>query len=171
MHETAGMEDVVVRGVALKRDLAAVVLIGVPNEPGMASKIFGHIAEQNIVVDDIIQNIYEDGKRANVGFTVASSDLSEARALGDRLSREFGFRGVEVDEGVAKVSIVGIGMRSHTGVAGKMFDALYAADINIEHISTSEIVVSCVVRQEDGEKALKALHTAFGLDKNQGNEN
>ena len=170
MHETTGMEDVVVRGVALKRDLAAVVLIGVPNEPGMASKIFGHIAEQNIVVDDIIQSIYEDGKRANVGFTVASGDLSEAKALGDRLSREFGFRGVEVDEGVAKVSIVGIGMRSHTGVAAKMFDALYAADINIEHISTSEIVVSCVVRQKDGEKALKALHTAFGLDKNQGNE-
>ena len=169
MHETKGMEDVVVRGAALKRDLATVALIGVPNEPGMAAKVFQRIAKHNLVVDDIMQNIYEDGKRANVGFTVASSEVDEARALCEQMAEELGFGGVEIDEDVVKVSVVGIGMRSHTGVAAKMFDALYENGVNIENISTSEIVISCIVRQDDGEKALKALHSAFELDK--ANEN
>jgi len=169
MHETKGMEDVVVRGAALKRDLATVALIGVPNEPGMAAKIFQRIAKHNLVVDDIMQNIYEDGRRANVGFTVASGEVGEARALCEQMAGELGFGGVEIDEDVVKVSVVGIGMRSHTGVAAKMFDALYENGVNIENISTSEIVISCIVRQDDGEKALKALHSTFELD--QANEN
>ena len=164
MHETAGMEDVVVRGATLKRDLAAVVLNGVPNRPGVAAQIFGQIAQQSIVVDDIIQNFSEDGKRANLGFTVPSKDLSEVKGLADRLVKELGCAGFEVDQDVAKISVVGIGMRSHTGVAAKMFGSLQEASINIEQISTSEIVVSCIVRESDGEKALKAVHKTFGLD-------
>ncbi len=165
MPETKGMEKIVVRGAALKRDLASVVLVGVPNEPGMAARIFARIAQHNIVVDDIIQNIYEDGQQANIGFTTAESDLDEARVVADELVKELGVRGVETDEHVVKVSVVGIGMRTHTGVASRMFTALAEAGVNIINISTSEIMVSCVVNQEDGEKALKAVHAAFDLDR------
>ncbi len=167
MPETKGMEDIVVRGAALKRDLASVVLVGVPNEPGMAARIFARIAQHNIVVDDIIQNNYEDGRRANIGFTVAQSDLAEARVVAEQLVKEMGLRGVQTDERLAKVSVVGIGMRTHTGVASKMFGSLAEAKVNILNISTSEIVVSCVVPEKDGEKALKVVHAAFGLDKGQ----
>jgi len=149
----------------LKRDLAAVRLIGVPNEPGMAARIFARIADHNIVVDDIMQNIDADGRTANIGFTVASGDLSEAKAVADQLAREVGLKGVETDEHVAKVSIVGIGMRSHTGVAAKMFRTLFEAGINIEHISTSEIMIACIVPEAEAEKALRAVHAAFELDK------
>lgn len=165
MPETKGMEQVVVRGAALKRDMASVVLVGVPNEPGMAARIFARIARHNIAVDDIIQNIYEDGRRANIGFTVAQDDLREARAVADDLVKELGLRGVETDEHVAKVSVVGIGMRTHTGVASKLFGALAEGGVNILNISTSEIMVSCVVAQKDGEKALNLVHAAFELDK------
>ncbi len=164
MPETKGMEEVVVRGAALKRDLASVVLVGVPNEAGVAARIFARIAQHRIVVDDIIQNIYEDGQRANIGFTVAEDDLSEARVVADQLVSELGLRGVETDDSVVKVSVVGIGMRSHTGVASRVFSALAEAGVNILNISTSEIVVSCVVQEEDGEKALQAIHAAFELD-------
>jgi len=169
MPETKGMEDIVVRGAALKRDLASVVLVGVPNQPGMAARIFARIAQHNIVVDDIIQNLYEDGRRANIGFTVAQNDLVEARFVGEQLVRELGLRGLETDEHVAKVSVVGIGMRTHTGVASRIFGALAEAGVNIMNISTSEIVVSCIVPHRDGEKALKAVHSAFDLDKDVGN--
>jgi len=165
MPETKGMEQIVVRGTALKRDLASVVLVGVPNEPGMAARIFARIAQHKIVVDDIIQNIYEDRRRANIGFTVAEGDLDEARVVADGLVKELGLREVEIDEAVAKVSVVGIGMKTHTGVASRVFTALAEGGINILNISTSEIMVACVVRQEDGERALNAVHAAFELDK------
>ena len=168
MPETTGMESVVVRGAALKRDLASVVLVGVPNEAGMAARIFARIARHRIVVDDIIQTLYEDRRQANIGFTVAEDDLDEARAVADELVKELKVRGVEIDERVVKVSVVGIGMRSHTGVASRVFSALAEAGVNIVNISTSEIMVSCVVSQEDGEKALKAVHAAFDLDKETG---
>ncbi len=168
MPESTGMESVVVRGAALKRDLASVVLVGVPNESGMAARIFARIARHRIVVDDIIQNIYEDGRQANIGFTVAEGDLDEARAVADELVKELKLRGVEIDERVVKVSVVGIGMRSHTGVAARVFGTLAEAGVNIVNISTSEIMVSCVVSQEDGERALKAVHAAFDLDKETG---
>ncbi len=164
MPETKGMEDIVVRGAALKRDLASVVLVGVPNEAGMAARIFARLAQHKIVVDDIIQNIYEDGQRANIGFTVAEGDMDEARVVADDLVRELGLRGVETDDSVVKVSVVGIGMRSHTGVASKVFGSLAEAGVNILNISTSEIVVSCVVDQKDGEKALQVIHSAFELE-------
>jgi aspartate kinase len=135
----------------------------------MAARVFARIARHNIVVDDIIQNNYEDGRLADIGFTVADSDLAEARLIGEQLVKELGLRGVEVDEHVAKVSVAGIGMRTHTGVASKMFGALAEAGVNIMNISTSEIVVSCIVPDQDGEKALKAVHSAFELDKESGN--
>lgn len=170
MPETKGMEQVVVRGAALKRDLASVVLVGVPNEPGMAARIFAQVATHKIVVDDIIQNIYEDGQRANIGFTVAEGDLDEARAVAETLVTELDLRGVETDEHVVKVSVVGIGMRTHTGVASKLFGSLADGGVNILNISTSEIMVSCIVPQKDGEKALKIVHAAFNLEEAQ-NEN
>ena len=164
MPETKGMEQVVVRGVALKRDLASVVLVGVPNEPGVAARIFARLARHNVVVDDIIQNIYEDRQQANIGFTVATGDLDEAGAVADELVKEFSLRGVETDEHVVKVSVVGIGMRTHTGVASRVFGSLAEANVNILNISTSEIVVSCIIPEKDGERALNALHVAFDLE-------
>ncbi len=166
--ETTGMEGIVVRGVTLKRDLARVVMIGVPNKPGIAARIFAHVAKHKIVVDDIIQNIYEHGQVANISFTTSLADAKEAVACGEELAKEIGFKQVELDENVAKVSIVGIGMKTHTGVAAKMFNALAEAKVNIQNINTSEIVISCLIDQKDGELALKTLHAAFELDKSNG---
>jgi aspartate kinase len=159
------MEDIVVRGVTLKRDMASVVLSGVPNKPGIAAQIFARVARHNIVVDDIIQNITEHGNAANIGFTTTHADVREAVAVCEEMAKEVGIDSVEVDETVAKVSIVGIGMKTHTGVAARTFSALSDAEINIQNISTSEIVISCIVDQKDGERALQVLHTAFGLDR------
>jgi len=165
MAEYPGMEDVVVRGATLRKDLARVVLVGVPNRPGVAAQIFARLADHHIIVDDIIQNVYEQGREANIGFTIEKSDLAEAQRVCEEIVAELNLRGFEIDENVAKVSIVGVGMRSHTGVAAKMFRALAEAKINIENISTSEIVVGCIVRRDDAEKALKVVHKAFDLDK------
>jgi aspartate kinase len=167
--ETSGMEKVVVRGVSLKRDLARVEMVGVPNEPGIASRIFAHVAKHNIVVDDIIQNIYEHGQAANISFTTNQSDAEEAKACCEELAKEIGFKEVEVDENVAKVSIVGIGMKTHTGVASKMFNALAEQKVNIQNISTSEIVISCLIDQQDGDRALQILHNTFELEKEEEN--
>lgn len=163
--QTKGMEDVVVRGVTLKKDLARVLLVGVPNKPGIASKIFARVAQQGIVVDDIIQNIVEHASEANIGFTVAGTDLKDAELVCKELARDLGIRSVEMDSGLAKVSVVGVGMKTHTGVASKMFGALAKAQINIQNITTSEIVVSCIVNAEEGEKAVQVLHAEFELDK------
>ena len=163
--ETAGMESIVVRGVTLKKDLARIVLVGVPNKPGVAAQIFARIAEHNIVVDDIIQNVFDKGNEANIGFTTSLGDSREAQMVCEKLAKEMKLKAVETDDKIAKVSIVGIGMKTHTGVASRMFNALGRAKINIQNISTSEIVVSCLVEQKDGEKALQILHEAFELGK------
>mgnify|MGYP002623010851 FL=1 len=163
--ETKGMEDIVVRGVSLKSDLATVLLEGVPSKPGVAARIFARIARHNLAVDDIIQNVYEHGKAANIGFTVSQADAQEARAVCDEMAKDVGFQKVEVDENVAKVSIVGIGMKTHTGVAAKMFNALAEAQVDIHNISTSEIVISVIVDRKDGDPAWTALRAAFELDK------
>jgi len=163
--QTKGMEDIVVRGVTLKRDLARVLLMGVPNRPGIASQIFARIARHNVVVDDIIQNIVDRASEANIGFTVSSPDMKEAEAICEDLVRTVGVKHYEVDNRLAKVSIVGVGMKTHTGVAAKMFTALADAKINIQNITTSEIVISVIVAAEDGERAVQVLHEAFGLDK------
>jgi len=164
-EEAAGMEAITVRGVTLKEDVATIVLIGVPNHPGVAASVFAEVARHNVLVDDIMQNIYDHGRVANIGFSTTAADLPEARQVCERIAREGGFGSVEVDEGLAKVSAVGIGMRTHTGVAAVMFKALADARINIAHISTSEIVISCIVRRDDGHKALQVVHDAFGLDR------
>jgi len=162
--ETKGMEAIVVRGVTVKKDLATVLLVGVPNKPGIASRIFATIAEQKIVVDDIIQNINEHGKEANIGFTTSRSDAKEALVVCEKIAKELGIREVEVDDNIASVSVVGIGMKTHTGVAARMFQTLAENKINIHNISTSEIVISVLVDENDGERALKVLHKAFDLD-------
>lgn len=162
-NETPGMEAIAVSGVTLKEDLAVVELIGVPNTPGLASRIFAAVARNNILVDDIVQNIYEGGKLANLGFSTDAQDARAARDICHRLAEPMGIGSVEIDEGVSKVSAVGIGMRSHAGIAATMFEALAVAKINIDHISTSEIVISCIIRQEDGPRALRCLHEAFKL--------
>jgi len=117
------------------------------------------------VVDDIIQNIVEHASTANLGFTIAGTDLKDAELVCNELARDLGIRSVEIDSGLAKVSVVGVGMKTHTGVAAKMFNALANAQINIQNITTSEIVVSCIVNQAEGEKAVQVLHAEFELDK------
>ena len=168
MAETPGMEAVSVRGVTLKEDLAMVELSGIPNTTGIAARIFGEVARNHILVDDIVQNVYAGGKFANLGFSTDADDAAEARTVCERFAADLGVGTVEVDQGVSKVSAIGVGMRTHTGIASTMFDALARAKVNIENISTSEIVISCIVRREDGPKALRYLHEAFGLDQPNG---
>ena len=165
MEETPGMEEIVVQGVTLKEDLAVVSLGAVPNHAGIAARIFAEVARNHILVDDIVQNIYGNGAFANMGFSTNASEAVEVRAVCERLAQEMDIGSVEVDEGLCKVSAVGVGMRTHTGIAAKMFQALADAKINIENISTSETVTGVIVRSEDGPKALRCIHDAFGLDK------
>ena len=169
MPDIPGMEEIAVRGVTLKKDLAVVALNGVPNIHGIAARIFAEVARNHILVDDIVQNIYDGGKFANLGFSTNGDSASEARTVCEALVAKLGVGSVEIDEGVSKVSAVGLGMRTHTGVAATMFGALANAKINIDNISTSEIVISCIVRSEDGPRALQCLHEAFGLDKDNDN--
>jgi aspartate kinase len=165
MAETPGMEAVAVRGVTLKEDLAMVSLNAVPNNPGVAAGIFAEVASHSIMVDDIVQNVSEDGTKATLGFSTNSGDAAEAQAVCENIARKLGIGTLHVDQGVSKVSAIGVGMRTHTGIASTMFEALAQAEVNIENISTSEIVISCIVRSEDGPKALRFLHRAFKLDK------
>ena len=163
--ETPNMEHIVVSGCALKKDLTRVSIKAVPDRPGVAAKIFGDIAEANIVVDDIIQNVMDDNT-ANISFTVEHGDLADIRPVTDKLCKELGGRTQAIYHGdLAKVSVVGVGMRTHTGVAQRMFRTLADAKINIQNITTSEIKISCIIDKEDGVKALQLVHDAFELDK------
>jgi aspartate kinase len=137
----------------------------VPDQPGIAAKIFGDIASANIVVDDIIQTVMDDNT-ANISFTVEGGDLADIKQVVDRITRELGPTTQATYHGeLAKVSVVGVGMRVHTGVAQRMFKALADAKINIENITTSEIKISCIIRKEDGPRALQLVHDAFELHK------
>lgn len=164
MECNEGLEDVAVRGATLKEDLATIVLAQVPNTPGIAAEVFAEVARHHLLVDDIIQNFYEDGKYANIGFSTNQSQAAEALETCQRMAKERGFGHVNLDENVSKISIIGVGMRSHVGVASTMFKALADAKINIDSISTSEIVISVIVHMEDGPRALQAVHEAFKLD-------
>lgn len=164
VSSTPGLEDVVVRGATLKENLATVVFIDLPNKPGVAAKIFGRVARHNIIVDDIMQNVHSRGQSATIGFTIDAGELVQARAIADELLKDFPGARYEVSEPVSKVSVIGIGMRSHSGVAEKMFETLAHNVINIQNISTSEIVISCMVGGADGHRALQLLHAAFNLD-------
>lgn len=164
VRETQDMEQVVVRGVALKKNLARIALLGAPFASHVAARAFAEVAAAGLVVDDIIQNVHGSDGALNISFTVSVDELPEARAVAARLAQELRPRAIEIDQDVAKISVVGIGMRSHTGVAARMFAALDQAGVRIENISTSEIVIGCLIRREDGERALRAVHSAFGLD-------
>lgn len=163
VKETADMQQVVVRGAALRKNLARVVLEGVPDAPGAAARVFGAVAARGILVDDIVQVVTAPNAPPTINFTIDSSDVGEMRGMADQIMAEMGVRHVRIDEDVAKVSVVGVGMRTHSGVASRLFQALRDADVNIENISTSEIVISCMVRRADGEKALRTAHAAFEL--------
>jgi aspartate kinase len=163
--ETPNMEHIVVSGAALKKDLIRVTLKTVPDRPGIAAKIFGDIAAANIVVDDIIQNVMDDGT-ANISFTVEHGDLSDVKPIVERLVKELGGKANPTYHAdLAKVSVVGAGMRVHTGVAQRMFKTLADTKINIQNITTSEIKISVIINKEDGPRALQLVHDAFELGK------
>ena len=160
--EENDMEQPVVSGIAYARDEAKLTLLGVPDVPGIASKILGPIADARIEVDMIVQNVGADGS-TDFTFTVKREDYARARELLDLVSAELDARDVEGDNRIAKVSVVGVGMRSHAGVATRMFDALAAENINIRMISTSEIKISVVVDERYLELAVRAIHSTFDL--------
>jgi aspartate kinase len=162
--EEKQMEDVLVSGVAVDKNEAKVTLIGVPDKPGIAAKIFRPLSEASIVVDMIIQNISAEG-RTDLTFTVPRADLKRAVDLVKQTLPELAEGGIKTDDGIAKVSVVGVGMRSHAGVAQKTFEILAQEGINILMISTSEIKISVVVDAKYAELAVRALHDGFGLDK------
>ena len=165
--EVRAMEDIVVSGVALNRDEVKLTICDVPDRPGLAARIFKEIAGQNINVDMIVQNVSRTGA-TDVSFTVLGPDMNKAMKVARDVSRKIGASGVILDKDIAKVSIVGIGMKSHSGIAANMFAALAEKGINIEMISTSEIKISCVVDKKYGEKAVRAIHAKFGLGKKKG---
>ena len=162
-REDADMEGVMVSGVTGDRNQAKITIVGVPDRPGIAARVFGAVANANIVVDMIIQNVSQ-AAMTDISFTVPKPDLRSAVDLVQRLSQEIGARSVAVTESIAKVSLIGVGMRSHSGVAAKMFEVLSREGVNIMMISTSEIKISCVIEEKYLELAMRALHTAFGLD-------
>src|SRR5262249_43962157 len=159
--EADWMHDVVVCGAALVKDEARVTLDGLPDRPGVSHRVFSAIAAQNIAVDMIAQNVGSGGK-ASIGFTVPSGELAATLAVVRPLAAELG-AAVDHDEHVSKVSVVGTGMRTHTGVAEKMFAALAAAGINLKMITTGDIKISALVEKADGVRALRAVHQAFAL--------
>ena len=164
MGETKMMEDIVVSGVAADKNQAKISLIGVPDRPGVAAKVFQTLSANNINVDMIIQNASIEGI-TDMSFTVAETELHKAIEVVEGLKEELNFKGVVWDRNVAKVSAVGIGMRSHAGVAARMFKALADCGINIQMISTSEIKISCVIEKQFADQAVRAIHDAFELGK------
>lgn len=167
-EEDSDMEKVVVSGISCNKDEARITLVKVPDKPGIAAKLFGTISAGNIVVDMIIQNSSIDGT-TDLTFTVPKSDLKKTLNLVKSVASEIGAQDVLYDEGIAKVSIVGLGMRSHSGVAAKMFEVLGSAGINILMISTSEIKISCAIDEKYTELAVRLLHDAFELDREKNN--
>jgi aspartate kinase len=166
--EEKSLEDVVVAGVAYDKGEAKVLLQSVMDKPGVVAKIFGSLAEKNISIDMIIQNTStgtDEGAKTDVTFTVAKTDLTRVKPLIEELARSVGARSVQYDEDIVKVSIVGLGMRSHAGIAARMFELLARESINIQAISTSEIKISCLIASKYTELAVRALHDGFGLDK------
>jgi aspartate kinase len=164
--EDKTLEDVVVAGVAYDKNEARVNLLGVADRPGVVAEFFSALAENNISVDMIIQNAgTSSSPHADVTFTLTKTDLARAKPLIEEIGKKIGATEVRYDEEVVKVSIVGLGMRSHAGVAARMFTILAKEGINIQAISTSEIKVSCLVAAKYTELAVRALHDGFGLDK------
>ena len=164
VNENSGMERLVVSGITHDKNQARITLKKVPDQPGVAAKIFTPIAEDGIVVDMIIQNTRAEGK-TDLTFTVPKVNFKSALEMEKKIAKEIGAEDVFGDENIAKVSVIGVGMKDHSGVASKMFTALASENINIIMISTSEIRISCVIEEKYTELAVRVLHTAFGLDK------
>jgi len=164
VNEDSGMERLVVSGVTHDKNQARITLKKVPDQPGIAAKIFSPIAESGIVVDMIIQNTRAGGQ-TDLTFTVPKASYKSALEKEKEIAREIGAEDVFGDENIAKVSVIGVGMKDHSGVASKMFTTLAAENINIILISTSEIRISCIIEEKYTELAVRVLHTAFGLDK------
>lgn len=163
-YEEEGMEEPLISGIAFNRDEAKLTIVGVPDQPGVAYRILGPVGEANIEVDMIIQNVGEDGT-TDFTFTVHRNDYNKALSILERTAKELGAREVLGDNKIVKISLVGVGMRSHAGIASNMFKTLAQENINIRMISTSEIKISVVVDEKYLELAVRALHSAFGLDK------
>jgi len=163
-HEVPQMEGVVVTGATMQKDMAKISLIGVDNVPGNAAKVFAHLAKAKVVVNDIVQTEISNDK-ANLSFMIGASDLATAKEAVEKIKGEVGCEKIFVRDDIAMVSVVGVGMRTHYGVAEKMFGALAKEKVNIDLITTSEIRISCAVNKKDAEGALEAVCLAFELDK------
>ncbi len=163
VNEDASMEKLVVSGVTCDKNQARITLKKVPDQPGIAAKVFAPVAAAGIVVDMIIQNM-RSGGQTDLTFTVPMTDFARAMEIEREVAREIGAEDVLGDPEIAKVSVIGVGMKNHSGVASLMFTALANENINIRLISTSEIRISCVVTEKYAELAVRVLHTAFGLD-------
>ncbi len=166
--EDEKMEQALISGIAFNRDEAKLTVLGIPNEPGIASQILAAIADANIEVDMIIQNIGADSSTADFTFTVHHNDYQNAFSVLENCAKSLNAKDVTGDTRIAKISLVGVGMRSHAGIASKMFKALSDESINIQMISTSEIKISVVVDEKYLELGVRALHTAFNLEQKQG---
>lgn len=163
-HEVPKMEDVIVSGATVQKDMAKISLVGVDNKPGNAAKIFSLIAQAKVVVNDIVQTEVSTEK-ANLSFTLAISDLNIAKQAVEQIRKELNIEDVFIREDIAEISVVGVGMRTHYGVADTMFAALAKAKVNIDSITTSEIRISCIVDKHQAQQALEAVCLAFELDK------
>ena len=163
-EETAKMEDVVIRGVAIDKNQAKVTIAGVPDKPGIAARVFKAIADANVNIDVIVQNVSEKGF-TDISFTVPANEAAKAAKVLQPVVKEIGARDAKSTPDIAKLSVVGIGMRSHPGVAAKIFETLAANGTNIDMISTSEIRISVIIKLADADKAARAIHDAFGLGK------
>ncbi|PAW78556.1 MAG: aspartate kinase [Verrucomicrobia bacterium Tous-C9LFEB] len=162
-QETKNMENVVVRGVSLEKNQAKITIAGVPDQPGIAAQIFTALAEASLNIDMIVQNVSAQGS-TDITFTLNKDDLGKARKLIEPIVAKIGAKGFTALEGISKLSVVGIGMRSHGGVAAKLFRALSEAKVNILMISTSEIKISVTIDEALGQKATQTVHDAFGLN-------
>jgi len=164
--EDVDMETVLVSGIAYNKDEAKIAVMRVPDKPGVAAQLFSPLSTANIMVDMIIQNVSHEGF-TDLTFTVPRGDFKKALKIVEETATRIGAAGVQTNESIAKVSIIGVGMRSHSGIASKMFETLSAEGVNIQMISTSEIKVSCVIDDKYTELAVRVLHEAFGLDNGQ----
>ena len=164
VKEDKEMEKVIVSGVTHDKNQSKLTVLGVPDKPGIAGRLFSEIAGAGLVVDMIVQNISADGK-SDISFTIPRTDSQKGVDITKKLADELGAKGVDLKDDISKVSVVGVGMRTHSGVASKMFETLASHNINIIMISTSEIKVSCVIESKYTELAVRVLHEAFGLGK------
>src|SRR5213075_1452176 len=161
-EETTSMEDVVIRGISLERHQAKLTIAGVRDEPGIAGRIFSNIAAAHIIVDMIVQNA-SIGGTTDISFTIHEDELENARKILMPVVGQLGATRLNTTSGVAKLSVVGIGMRSHSGVAARLFECLGRNVINIQLVSTSEIKIAVIVDEKDAERAAQLIHAEFGL--------